>query len=231
MSILVRPSQARLTFLACSLLALPLASCSIPTHTELATSNAATAILAGNSRALQCRNSAMAHPAVAPFAGKIGLGGLTENSSPALLTLSDPTFATKEEIDAILKLDALSRPCRELQLTALNTHAPLYVPIVLEWFTATDRVFLAVIEKRMKWGQAQQAFSENTTRFKTSMAKMDAFYQQQATQAHLVEIQQRQQVAAAFQQWSQNQQAVSAANRPRTTKCNYVGNSITCNSY
>ena len=56
-----------------------------------------------------------------------------------------------------------------------------------------------------------------------------------ATNQHAFEVQQRQHAAAAFQRWNHQQQvlanqrqAIDAMNAPRTTNCQYIGNTAQC---
>jgi hypothetical protein len=65
-------------------------------------------------------------------------------------------------------------------------------------------------------------------------AQIDA----QLQNSHVFEVEQRQCAAAAFQDWSAQQQAlanqrqaVSAASGPRTINCQYIGNTAQCRSY
>jgi hypothetical protein len=71
----------------------------------------------------------------------------------------------------------------------------------------------------------------------TRLATVSAAINRDLNASHNTEVAQRQ-AAAALSNWAyqqqvllQNQQAVNAANRPRTTNCQYVGAYLNCTTF
>jgi hypothetical protein len=135
------------------------------------------------------------------------------------------------EIEALLKVDARRRPCRQIVLDAYQQNAPLYVPLHIKYFQDVDAVTVDLIQRKITWGEAHRHWQIVASQSAAETAKMSMYYREQITQAHQTELAQRQQVAQALQQWSNQQQVMNALNRPRTTNCNYIGSQIQCTSF
>ena len=102
---------------------------------------------------------------------------------------------------------------------------------------AGDKLWVEAVSGQLTWAQFNQGRRDLTTEAATKMARADSQINAGLQNQHAIEIEQRQRAAAAFQQWSyqqqvlqQQQQIINVINRPTTINCNYVGNNAQCAS-
>jgi hypothetical protein len=188
-----------------------------------------------NASGKECIEAATAKPAYSGIMRKTYLSTADQNWPLAML--NDATLPTKEEIKQIYALYSDIQECRTIILDGANKTHPLITMAWVQTFSDADRNWAEFTKGKMTWGkfnERRKADSlESQTRFTQASMQINGQLQNQ----HQSEMEQRQRAAAAMSQWALQQQAIAAqqqaidaANRPRTINCNYYGNSATCNS-
>jgi hypothetical protein len=206
--------------------------CATGAQQELARQNSIVEELKTNLGA--CSQKISNNPAYASLAKKMPLGG----EEYSLEMLSDNTKPSKEMIAQLYALHSDIQPCRQITLDAAARSSPLRVVVYVEQYSASDKLWAEAVSGKLSWARFNQGRKDLAAAAQTKMAQVDSQIAGGLQTQHTVELEQRQRAAAAFQQWSyqqqalqQQQQAINAANRPRTIDCNYVGNTAQCNSY
>ena len=159
---------------------------------------------------------------------KLYLG--TDNQYP-LEMLTDRSFPTQAEIKQIYGLHNEVQQCRKLILEGAAKIHPLVLANMVEAYSESDKVTVEAVGGRLSWGEINQRKKDIATRAQTNMADADVQISSQLQNQHQFELEQRQRAAAAFQQWNYQQQLIHAVNRPMTTNCNYIGSTVSCNSF
>ena len=70
-----------------------------------------------------------------------------------LRQLSDQSFATRPEIDAILAAYPSLQACRKAELDELQDAMPSLIPVLASGFAKADDDTVALIERKMSWGE------------------------------------------------------------------------------
>ncbi|HWZ63026.1 MAG TPA: hypothetical protein VNX02_08390 [Steroidobacteraceae bacterium] len=146
----------------------------------------------------------------------------------SLEPISDPSYATDEEIKALYAARPHILTCRYAFLNQLSNVGPGYVPIFTREWYQNDASFVRLIQKKATWGEY---LIEGRGLANDANAKEHAEYQrivagvQTSQQA---EIARRQAAAAAIAQYSQEEQDIDAANQQLATDCRALANSATC---
>ena len=109
---------------------------------------------------------------------------------------------------------------------------------LVENFSAQDKLWAEAVTGRLTWGQINQGRKDLGTQLQANGTRAEMQVAAQLQNQHAFEVQQRQQAAAAFQQWTHQQQvlanqqqAINAMNAPRTINCQYAGNTAQCQSH
>jgi hypothetical protein len=154
-----------------------------------------------------------------------------------LRMLNDQSRPTKREIDLLYKMHGDMQECRKIELDGVAKIHPLVLSTYIETYAEIDKLLADATAGKLSWAQFNQGWKDGATRMQQRMVQGNAQIASQLQNQHQFELEQRQRAAAAFQQWAYQQQAlavqqqaINAANRPRTINCNYYGNTATCNS-
>lgn len=156
--------------------------------------------------------------------------------SPA--QLSNPSFATNDEIPAIVWFHDRVSLCRKQGMEGLVHTTPSFVPIFAKAFSAADDDTLLLIQRKMAWGEVVRRARDRVTAL---AAELEAEHQRIAgglQQQHGAEVAARQQAVAAagaaLQSWALMQQMqamqLNARNQTTFTNCTYGGGYATCTS-
>jgi hypothetical protein len=189
-----------------------------------------------NAGSKECLDDAYAKPEYSSIRAK-SYFSTTDQNWP-LPMLNDDSLPSKEQIKQLYAIYSDIQECRKVILDGASKTHPLLVMAWVQTFSDADKLWSEFTKGRIAWGGKfnegrKNAVVESQARWMQAAAQINGQLQNQ----HQGEIEQRQRAAAAFSQWAAQQQAlviqqqaINAANRPRTINCNYIGNSATCNS-
>jgi hypothetical protein len=180
-----------------------------------------------------CTQTISNNPQYAPLASKTALG--TDQYSLEMLT--NKSIPSKSEIALIYKLYGDIQGCRRIILDGLSKVHPLAVAPAIESFNESDKLWAELASGKLTWGKFNEDRKTGATQLTLKLNQAGQQIDAQLQNQHQLEIEQRQQAAAAIQQWSYQQQAlanqraaINAANRPIMTNCNYTGTTANCTS-
>jgi len=152
--------------------------------------------------------------------------------------LTDQTRPTKAEVLDLYKAYGDVQNCRKIYLDGAAATPPFFLATFVESYSASDRVWAEAVAGKLTWGKFNEARKAIAAETQSKLAEADVKIRGQLQGQHQFEMEQRQRVAEAMQQWSyqqqqlmQNQQAINALNGPRTINCNYYGSTAHCTSY
>jgi CRISPR/Cas system CMR-associated protein Cmr5 small subunit len=139
-----------------------------------------------------------------------------------LQQLSDNSFATPEEIDAILMIHPPLQSCRQEFLSQISQTTPSLVPTVAIMLAKAEDSLVDLIQKKQSWGQhvsrVRNALVEGSAQMQAEGQRIIAGL----SQSHEAELARRQ---------AQTQQILDVMKRPVTTNCNQFGSMINCVSH
>jgi len=147
---------------------------------------------------------------------------------PTLKQMSDRTFATPAQIQAIFATHSQARACRQALLNGLAQIVPSVVPILVASYNKNEDDLLALTERKMTWGDYTRRERDRATETQFDLQAEDSHIVSGLQQQHRAEIEQRQRSADALPAWAQTQELINAANRPVITNCNALGSMVNC---
>lgn len=171
-----------------------------------------------------CADTAYNSPEFAPLRAHIPL----TLADVTLQQLSDPSFASSEEIRAILINYPELQQCRKNFLTGLSATEPSTVPIFAATFNRNDDDLLRLMQHKMTWGKYVRLVRDRAVETQAAVEEQEAQIFGQLRQEHQAELAQRQRAAEALAAWAQTQQLINAANQPVITNCNLFSNTVNC---
>jgi hypothetical protein len=162
-----------------------------------------------------------------------------DGSPPSMVLQTDTSKPNAEEVAALLEFhrDGLS-PWRAVVLQDFAKVHPAYAAVAAETYATADQQYARLVRREISWGDYATSAAQRNTAMRGALMRVDQQIKTELNNAHAYEIQQRQAAAAALSNWAyqqqvllQNQQAINAANRPRTTNCQYVGAYLNCTTF
>jgi len=163
---------------------------------------------------------------------------LDENDPKALKKMMINRYASKEEKEGFLELNAIITPCRGIALQGLSKVHPDFVTLYSKWYAENDGLIVQVLKGKITIGEANEIVNKWSAKRDGQYNDVSNGISRQLEGAHQSEIENRKRAGAALQRWSfqqqqilQNQQMINAVNKPRTTNCSYIGNTVSCRSY
>jgi hypothetical protein len=148
-----------------------------------------------------------------------------------LAQLSDQSFATKQEIEAILAVYPQLQACRKGMLEGIQKTTPSVVPMLAKEFAAADDDTILLVQRKMAWGDRVR---RGRDRLVATQAELSAEGQRITAgleQQHEAELARRQAALDALARWAQTQQVINAMNRPVMTNCMSLGSDmVNCTS-
>ena len=188
-----------------------------------------------NAASKECLDSAFEKPQYSSIRAKSYFS--TTNQSWPLPMLNDETLPSKEQIKQLYALYSDIQECRKIILDGASKTHPLLVMAWVQTFSESDRLWSEFTKGKTTWGKFNEARKNAAVEAQSRWMQAAAQINGQLQNQHQGEVEQRQRAAAAFSQWAAQQQAlalqqqaINAANRPRTINCNYFGSTATCNS-
>jgi hypothetical protein len=181
-----------------------------------------------------CAQNISNDPQYTPIASKTPVGASNQYS---LEMLTNKTVPSKSEIALPYKLYADNQECRKIFIDGLSRLHPLAVAPAIEAYNESDKLWAEMASGKLTWGKFNEDRKTGTTQLTLKLSQAGQQIDTQLQDQHQSEIAQRQQAAAAIQQWSYQQQllanqqaAINAANRPVMTNCTYTGTTANCTS-
>jgi hypothetical protein len=171
-----------------------------------------------------CVTNVYNSPEAAPLRGHLALNP----SDVTLQQMSDNTFATPTEVQAIYAAHPLIQACRKAVLSGLAQSEPSLVPILIATYNKGDDDLLALSQQKMTWGDYVRRARDRATEAQAALQAEDRSVVSGLQQEHQAEITQRQRAAEALTAWAQTQQLINAANRPVMTNCSALGSTVNC---
>lgn len=149
-------------------------------------------------------------------------------SDTTLEQLSDPSFATPSEVQAIFSTHPKFQECRKALLNGLAQSEPSLVPILTAAYNKNEDDLLALIQRKVAWGEYTHLIRDRATETQATIQAEDRRVVSGLQQEHQTEMAQRQRAAEALAAWAQTQEMINAANRPVITNCNQMGGMVNC---
>jgi hypothetical protein len=186
-------------------------------------------------QAKACFSTVYASPEAAPLRGRMPF----DARDTSLAQLADSSLATKTEIQAILVVAPRWQQCEKAALQGLMTTTPSVVPIYAAGFIREEDNLLALAQRKETWGQFSRKRRDNAAATDAQVLAegqrlMDALREENENEL-LMRAAAAQAAGNALMSWSQNMQAyrsqMTSPSPIRTTHCNWIGNSLNCNSY
>jgi hypothetical protein len=145
-----------------------------------------------------------------------------------LSELSDASFASPAEIDAINALYPTLKSCQRQGLDALLNTTPGFVPILTKAYSEGDDQTILLIQRKLTWGDYTKGRRDRFLALQVALQAEGQRVVSGLQQEHNAEMAQRQRAAEALSAWAQTQQLINATNRPVITNCNAFGNMVNC---
>jgi len=163
-------------------------------------------------------------PEVEPLRAHIPL----DIRNATLEQMTDTHLATDAEIKVLLDEHPKYQACRQALLNQIARVTPTIVPILTKRYTEDDDKLIALIQKKMTWGDFIREQKDSLPAFQ---AELTAEYRRigaALNQQNQFELQQRQAAANAMMQYYQTQEMINEMNRPVITNCNQIGTMTNC---
>ncbi len=174
-----------------------------------------------------CVRNVQASPAFAPLLQRFP----SKPSDTTIEQLANTNKATEGEIKAIFLVHPEFQKCRQALMSQAALTHPGIPPILAAAYAKRDADLVELVQKKITWG-------EWTVRLKTSDAELGvelAAENQRINaglqQSHEAELQRRQAAANALAAYARQQQIIDNMNRPITTNCSALGNTVNCTTH
>lgn len=217
-------------FATAAAVAVLLAACGTPAQQQyLALGRDTEAVGAAAS---QCLAAVMATPEWAALAHRVPI----DSRAPTLAQLSDPDRATPDEIAPLTVVHARVSACRRQAVDGL-ARAPGLAAILQRGYAAADNDLVAVMQRRMSWGEANTRARDRAIAMQTAAA---AEMQRIAGRLEQQRAAQQAAQAAASRQLIEAAALFTEMGRPsllphgaytlptRTIECTHAGNRTDC---
>ncbi|MFQ5853516.1 MAG: hypothetical protein ACE5JU_23405 [Candidatus Binatia bacterium] len=181
-----------------------------------------------NKDALQCVEAANAHPSASVISEKSILRGDQEFT---LSMISDTSYITQEEADAVTTVHARKQPCREIQVNSLQERLPELAVVTANAYAEHDEFLVKLMARDLTWGEFNQLKRRIINEYNADALRVGRKIESALIQSHQYELGQRRAAAVALQTWAYQQQLLYSLNQPRYTNCQYLLNTISCTTY
>jgi len=180
-----------------------------------------------------CNDAIANNETYAPIAAKTNV-----KAGPySLKMVTDATRPTKKEVELIYQVHTEMQECRKLLLGGAARYHPSVVTVLIDGFAESDALLAQLVTAKLTWGQFNQAMQDLDAKNKAKMTQANAQIASQMANQQQFELDQRQRASTAIQHWAyqqqvlaNQQQAINSMNQSRTINCNYVGDTLQCNS-
>jgi hypothetical protein len=164
-----------------------------------------------------------------------------ESDPQYLKKISSTDMATPKEIEVLYALSAARRPCWGQLIQDTAAFSPEFPTLHSRVAAEADEDLLLMIDGKLNWGDASKRALKRVREWQAEEAVILDRVKAHVNQSHTAELQARQQSTIALQNWlyqqqqlNQQQQLINSLNRPeppRTTNCNWMGNTLNCRSF
>lgn len=159
--------------------------------------------------------------------------------------MADTSIPTKEDVKNIIAVYNEDAQCRKQAIEGLSGIVPSLVPITVDAYRTADLVTADLIERKITWGEANKRKSAIQSDFQAKWQAEESRIKKELKMVHRAEIENRQAalhaVGNSLQEWGkqqqaqaermQNQQLIDDLNRPRSTNCQIIGNTVQCTTF
>ena len=189
----------------------------------------------------RCTNAVRSsNPEPSSRLSNITLSGFDDPKTIQKMTID--RYMTESEKADVLQLKELTLPCEVATLEGASKIHPDLVTIFATRFSKSDERTIALIQDKITIGESNVMLKEYNLQASKEGREALKNIQQQLTQSHNAEMANRQAAINSLQQWNyqqqqfllqnqQNQQMINAINKPTTTNCSYIGNTLNCQSF
>ena len=149
-------------------------------------------------------------------------------SSFTLELLTDPAFATDDEIRALFAVHPKVNACRQEQLDQIMQQTRSFVPIMASAYSRNEDALIGLIQQQTTWGAYARQVKANQEELRAKLVSEGQRIDAGLQKSHEAELARRQAAANAIAQFVETAAEINALSRPIVTNCNAYGNSATC---
>lgn len=171
-----------------------------------------------------CTNVVYNSPQYAPLRSHLPL----DANDISLEQLSNETYASPAEIQAIFSTYPQMQACRKTFLSGVTKGEPSLVPIFIADYYKLDDNILLLVQRKITWGDYLHRIRDLAANTRAALQSEDHRVVAELRRENDAEIAQRQRAAEAFAAWAQTQEMINAASRPVITNCSGFGNIVNC---
>ncbi|HEX2940878.1 MAG TPA: hypothetical protein VHO91_07505, partial [Rhodopila sp.] len=129
--------------------------------------------VAATEDALKCRAEVTMRPRYRPLLQRLPL---TDLGTATLAQMTEPDFATREEISVLDDWTRAVNVCRQQLLRIAEATFPVCGPSIEAAQDNDDAVFVRLAERKLTWGQAVMQLKVNRTKLRADLfARVDGF--------------------------------------------------------
>jgi hypothetical protein len=150
------------------------------------------------------------------------------NAAPTVAQLTDEQLPTPEEARLLARRYDEINVCRQNALRTLASALPTVLPIFSDGWEKDTANTVQLVERKISWAEATRRWEALKSEARKALMAASQQYLAEMDVWHREELARRERAAAAFLQWSLEQQMINAANRPVVTNCNRFGNMVNC---
>src|SRR5712692_3970292 len=126
----------------------------------------------------------------------------SDSSAPTLQQLSDSTFATPTDVAAVYSTHPQMKECRRAILAGLAQSEPSVVPILIGSFNKGDDDRLAVVQRKLAWGEYVRRIRDRAVESKSQIQDAEQHIVAELKKENAAEMAQRQRAAEALAAWA-----------------------------
>jgi hypothetical protein len=142
--------------------------------------------------------------------------------------LTDPAFATDDEIRAMFAVHPKANACRQRELDQIMQQTPTFVPILASAYSHGEDALIGLIKKQTTWGAYMRQLKAIHEDLRAQLIPEGKRIDANLERSHEAELARRQAAANAIAQFVQTAAEINALSRPVVTTCSAYGNSATC---
>jgi hypothetical protein len=142
-----------------------------------------------------------------------------------LQQLSDQSFATPTEVQAILAVYPKAQGCIKAVINGIAQTEPSVAPVITAAFAKVEDDLLALTQRKISWGDYARRDRDRSIEVRAAIQAAEQQIVSGLQREHNAEMEERRR-AEHLAEWLQTQQMINAANRPVVTNCSASGNMV-----
>lgn len=169
-----------------------------------------------------------------------------DGSDPSMTLRTNASVPTPEQAATLARLfNDYMRPCQATLLASTGAVHPAMSAVLAESYAARNQAYAQLASRQATWGAYANFSASLVAETKSAWARTGQEIEGGLQAQHNTEVQQRQAASAAMMQTgmglmalsnqqqmiNQNQQAIYAANRPRTSNCQVIAGFLQCTTF